>query len=222
MRWNSSPCFTSASTTAGARCWPRGVTGRRSSTPASFRTFPEATPAGCDAKWRVGEIPPDLQDRRVEITGPTNAKMVINALNSGAKVFMADFEDATAPAWDELLQGQVNLRARWQGTLGFTDPASGKSYSIGDTPAVLMVRPRGWHLDERHLTVDGQPIAGGLFDFGLYFWHNARAAIAAGSGPYFYVPKLESRFEAELWGATSFPSRRPRSIFHVERSRPPF
>ena len=161
--------------------------------------FPEATPAGCDAKWRVGEIPPDLQDRRVEITGPTNAKMVINALNSGAKVFMADFEDATAPAWDELLQGQVNLRARWQGTLGFTDPASGKSYSIGDTPAVLMVRPRGWHLDERHLTVDGQPIAGGLFDFGLYFWHNARAAIAAGSGPYFYVPKLESRFEAELW-----------------------
>jgi malate synthase len=161
--------------------------------------FPEATRDIRDAEWRVGGIPADLQDRRVEITGPTNAKMVINALNSGAKVFMADFEDATAPTWDELLQGQLNLRARWQGTLGFTDPTSGKQYRLGDDPAVLIVRPRGWHLDERHLTIDGEPIAGGLFDFGLYFWHNAKAAIAAGSGPYFYLPKLESRFEAELW-----------------------
>jgi malate synthase len=161
--------------------------------------FPEATRDIRDAEWRVGEIPADLRDRRVEITGPTNAKMVINALNSGAKVFMADFEDATAPTWDELLQGQLNLRARWQGRLGFTDPASGKQYRIADNPAVLIVRPRGWHLDERHLTIDGEPIAGGLFDFGLYFWHNAKAAIAAGSGPYFYLPKLESRFEAELW-----------------------
>ncbi len=161
--------------------------------------FHEATRDIRDSEWRVGEIPPDLRDRRVEITGPTNAKMVINALNSGAKVFMADFEDATAPAWDELLQGQLNLRARWQGTLGFTDPGSGKQYRVGENPAVLIVRPRGWHLDERHLTIDGDPIAGGLFDFGLYFWHNAKAAIAAGSGPYFYLPKLESRFEAELW-----------------------
>jgi malate synthase len=152
-----------------------------------------------DSDWTVAAIPRDLQDRRVEITGPTNAKMIINALNSGAKVFMADFEDATAPAWGELLQGQANLRNRWRGQLDFTDPVSGKHYAIGDNPAVLMVRPRGWHLDERHLTMGGQPIAGGLFDFGLYFWHNARAALAAGSGPYFYLPKLESRHEAALW-----------------------
>jgi len=161
--------------------------------------FAEATADIRAGEWRVGEIPADLQDRRVEITGPTNAKMLINALNSGAKVFMADFEDATAPTWDELLQGQLNLRARWQGNLAFTDEGTGKQYRLGDQLAVLKVRPRGWHLDERHLTIDGQPISGGLFDFGLYFWHNARAALAAGSGPYFYLPKLESRFEAELW-----------------------
>ncbi|WP_240309426.1 MULTISPECIES: malate synthase A [Sphingomonas] len=161
--------------------------------------FPTATADTRRAEWRVGDIPADLQDRRVEITGPTNAKMVINALNSGAKVFMADFEDATAPTWDELLQGQLNLRARWQGNLAFTDAGTGKQYKLNDQIAVLKVRPRGWHLDERHLTVDGVPISGGLFDFGLYFFHNARAALAAGSGPYFYLPKLESRFEAELW-----------------------
>ena len=143
--------------------------------------------------------PADLQDRRVEITGPTNAKMVINALNSGAKVFMADFEDATSPMWDELVQGQINLRNRWLGNLGFTDPATGKHYALGATPAVLLVRPRGWHLPERHVTVDGQPIAGGLVDFGLYLFHNARPALDAGSGPYFYLPKLESRHEAALW-----------------------
>ena len=152
-----------------------------------------------DSEWTVLSIPRDLLDRRVEITGPTNAKMIINALNSGAKVFMADFEDATSPVWDELVQGQVNLRNRWLGRLDFTDPDSGKHYAIGDQPAVLMVRPRGWHLDERHTTVVGQPIAGALFDFGLYLWHNARPALAAGSGPYFYLPKLESRHEAELW-----------------------
>ena len=117
--------------------------------------FSEATADIRGGEWRVGEIPTDLLDRRVEITGPTNAKMVINALNSGARVFMADFEDATAPAWDELLQGQLNLRARWQGTLGFTDPGTGKEYRLSETPAVLKVRPRGWHLDERHLTIDG-------------------------------------------------------------------
>jgi malate synthase len=152
-----------------------------------------------EAEWTVGSIPADLQDRRVEITGPTNAKMVINALNSGAQAFMADFEDATSPAWDELLQGQVNLRNYWHGRLDFTDPASGKHYRVAANPAVLMVRPRGWHLDEDHVTADGQPIAGGLFDFGLYLWHNARAALSAGSGPYFYLPKLESMEEAALW-----------------------
>ena len=125
--------------------------------------------------------------------------MVINALNSGAKVFMADFEDATSPVWDELVQGQINLRNRWLGNLGFTDPATGKHYALGATPAVLLVRPRGWHLPERHVTVDGQPIAGSLVDFGLYLFHNARPALDAGSGPYFYLPKLESRHEAALW-----------------------
>jgi malate synthase len=161
--------------------------------------FPEETRAIRDAEWTVGAIPADLQDRRVEITGPTNAKMVINALNSGAKVFMADFEDATAPTWDELIQGQVNLRNRWRGRLDFTDPQTGKLYAIGQNPAVLMVRPRGLHLPERHLTISGEPIAGALFDFGLYLFHNARAALDAASGPYFYLPKFEGRHEAALW-----------------------
>ena len=152
-----------------------------------------------DGDWTVGPIPADLIDRRVEITGPTNAKMVINALNSGARVFMADFEDATAPLWDELVQGQVNLRRRWLGTLDFTDPVSGKDYRLGPDPAVLMVRPRGFHLPERHLDVDGETVAGAFADFGLYAWHNAQASIAAGSGPYFYLPKLESMEEAALW-----------------------
>ena len=161
--------------------------------------FPEETRAIREAEWTVGPIPADLLDRRVEITGPTNAKMVINALNSGAKVFMADFEDATAPVWDELVQGQINLRDRWQGKLSFTDPETGKHYVLGPDPAVLMVRPRGWHLDERHVTVRGEAVAGGLVDFGLYLFHNARAALDAGSGPYFYLPKLEGRHEAALW-----------------------
>jgi malate synthase len=161
--------------------------------------FPAKTAAIRETDWTVGPIPADLQDRRVEITGPTNAKMIINALNSGARVFMADFEDATSPVWDELIQGQINLRNRWLGRLSFTDPESGKQYAIGDNPAVLMVRPRGWHLVERHLAIDGVPIAGVLLDFGLYLFHNARAALDAGSGPYFYLPKLESRHEAALW-----------------------
>ncbi|MFL6750778.1 MAG: malate synthase A [Sphingomicrobium sp.] len=161
--------------------------------------FPEETRHIRESEWTVGPIPADLRDRRVEITGPTNAKMVINALNSGAKVFMADFEDATAPVWDELVQGQINLRNRWLGTLDFTDSETGKNYALSPSPAVLMVRPRGWHLPEKHVTVDGGPVAGALVDFGLYFWHCARPALDAGSGPYFYLPKLESRHEAALW-----------------------
>jgi malate synthase len=161
--------------------------------------FPEETRRIREADWTVAAIPADLTDRRVEITGPTNAKMIINALNSGAKVFMADFEDATSPVWDELVQGQINLRNRWLGSLDFTDAASGKHYSVGPNPAVLMVRPRGWHLDEKHATVDDRPVSGGLCDFALYLFHNARAALDAGSGPYFYLPKLESRHEAALW-----------------------
>jgi malate synthase len=152
-----------------------------------------------ESEWTVAPIPADLLDRRVEITGPTNAKMVINALNSGAKVFMADFEDATSPVWDELILGQINLRNRWLGKLDFTDPGSGKHYALGANPAVLLVRPRGWHLPERHVLVDGVAVAGALVDFGLYLFHNARAALDSGSGPYFYLPKLESRHEAALW-----------------------
>src|SRR6185503_13074295 len=125
--------------------------------------FPEDTRELRDAEWTVGSIPTDLQDRRVEITGPTNAKMLINALNSGAQAFMADFEDATSPVWDELVQGQVNLRDYWLGRLDFTDPDSGKRYQVGEHPAVLMVRPRGWHLPEDHVTVNGEVVAGGLF-----------------------------------------------------------
>ena len=149
--------------------------------------------------WTVAPAPADLQDRRVEITGPTNAKMVINALNSGARIFMADFEDATAPAFDILIDGQANLIDRWRGTLTFDDPATGKSYRLSRDPAVLIVRPRGLHLDEAHISIDGEPLSGALFDFGLYLFHNARAAIAGGSGPYFYLPKLEGWREAAWW-----------------------
>src|SRR3954447_3417110 len=161
--------------------------------------FREDTREIREADWTIGRIPADLLDRRVEITGPTNAKMLINALNSGAQAFMADFEDATSPTWEELVQGQVNLRNYWLGRLDYTDPDSGKHYAVGDSPAVLMVRPRGWHLPEAHVTVAGDPVAGALFDFALYFWHNARPALTKGSGPYFYLPKLESRHEAALW-----------------------
>ncbi|MGI8932079.1 MAG: malate synthase A, partial [Sphingomicrobium sp.] len=161
--------------------------------------FRADTAAIREGDWRILAIPADLLDRRVEITGPTNAKMVINALNSGAKVFMADFEDATAPRWDELVQGQLKLKDRWAGRLAFTDPASGKAYAIGLNPAVLIVRPRGLHLEERHVIVDGEPVAGAWFDAALYLVHNAKASLAAGSGPYFYLPKLESMEEAALW-----------------------
>ena len=152
-----------------------------------------------DRNWKIGEIPRDLRDRRVEITGPVDRKMIINALNSGAKVFMADFEDATAPTWSNLIEGQANLMDRWAGAIDFTDPTTGKAYAVRDDPAVLMVRPRGWHLPEAHVTVDGAPMSGSLFDFGLYLFHCAAPALAAGSGPYFYLPKLESAEEARLW-----------------------
>ncbi len=149
--------------------------------------------------WKVAPIPADLLDRRVEITGPVDRKMIINALNSGAKVFMADFEDASSPVWSNMLEGQVNLKDRWSGQIGFTDAGNGKTYALKDKVATLMVRPRGWHLPEAHALVDGEEMSGGLFDFGLYFFHNAKAQIAAGSGPYFYLPKMESHLEARLW-----------------------
>ena len=152
-----------------------------------------------DGDWRIAPMPADLQDRRVEITGPADRKMIVNALNSGAKVFMADFEDANSPTWSNMVEGQINLKDRWAGAIDFTDPASGKGYKLSATPAVLMVRPRGWHLPEDHLVVDGASMAGALFDFGLYFVLNAKATLAAGTGPYFYLPKMESHLEARLW-----------------------
>ena len=138
-----------------------------------------------EGDWTVAPIPADLQDRRVEITGPVDRKMIINALNSGAKVFMADFEDANAPTWANLVEGQVNLKDRWSGELTHVDPKSGKRYALGERPAVLKIRPRGWHLPERHMEVDGRTVGGALFDFGLYLFHNARATLERGSGPYF-------------------------------------
>ncbi len=152
-----------------------------------------------EGDWRIAPLPADLLDRRVEITGPVDRKMIINALNSGAKVFMADFEDATSPTWRNLIDGQINLKDRWAGALAFTDAASGKAYALSVAPAVLMVRPRGWHLVEKHLAVDGAPISGSLFDFGLYVFHNAQAQIAQATAPYFYLPKMESHLEARLW-----------------------
>src|ERR1700682_2838279 len=151
-----------------------------------------------DGDWVCAQIPQDLLDRRVEITGPTDRKMVINALNSGAKVFMADFEDANSPTRENMVDGQINLCDAIRRTISFTSP-EGKSYQLMDKVAVLMVRPRGWHLLEKHVLVDGQPISGGLFDFGLYFFHNAKELMARGSGPYFYLPKMESHLEARLW-----------------------
>ena len=152
-----------------------------------------------EGDWRVAPIPTDLTDRRVEITGPVDRKMVINALNSGANVFMADFEDANSPSWSNNIDGQINLMDRWDGALEFTDANSGKDYELGERPAVLIIRPRGWHLEEAHLTIDGEPISGALFDFGLYFFHNARKLMAQGTAPYFYLPKLETHQEARLW-----------------------
>jgi malate synthase len=160
--------------------------------------LPETAAIRQDPTWTVAPVPPDLQDRRVEITGPTDRKMVVNALNSGAKVYMSDFEDANTPTWENLIQGHINLRDAIRRTIDFVS-AEGKAYNLGETVATLLVRPRGWHLDEKHLLVDGQPVAGGLFDFGLYFFHNARALLERGSGPYFYLPKLESHLEARLW-----------------------
>ena len=160
--------------------------------------FLPETKAIRDGDWKVAPIPADLQDRRVEITGPVDRKMIINALNCGAKVFMADFEDASSPTWSNMMDGQLNLKDRWAGAIDFTDER-GKEYKLVDNPAVLLVRPRGWHLPEEHIEVDGEPMSGGLVDFGLYFFHNAKNQIAQGTGPYFYLPKMESHKEAALW-----------------------
>jgi len=150
-----------------------------------------------DSDWTIAPQPKDMLDRRVEITGPTDRKMVINALNSGAATFMADFEDANCPTWFNMIDGQINLRDAVRRTITFQQ--GGKSYSLNDRTAVLIPRPRGWHLDEKHVLVDGKPVSGGIFDFALYFFHNAKELLARGSGPYFYLPKMESHLEARLW-----------------------
>ena len=151
-----------------------------------------------EGSWKVAPAPADLLDRRTEITGPVDRKMVINALNSGAKVFMADFEDATSPTWENLLDGHVNLRDAVRRSISFTSP-EGKAYKLNEKTATLLVRPRGWHLPEKHVFLDGSPVSGSLFDFGLYFFHNAKELLSRGSGPYFYLPKMESHLEARLW-----------------------
>ncbi|MGK7875734.1 MAG: malate synthase A [Xenococcaceae cyanobacterium] len=161
--------------------------------------FPPETEAIRNSDWKIAPIPQDLQDRRVEITGPTERKMLINALNSGANAFMADLEDANSPTWDNMVSGQINLRDAVNRTIEFTSATTGKAYKLNENIAVLIVRPRGWHLLEEHVLVDGQPMSASLFDFGLYFFHNTRKLLENGSGPYFYLPKLENRHEAALW-----------------------
>ena len=160
--------------------------------------FLAETKATRDGNWQVAPIPADLQDRRTEITGPVDRKMVINALNSGAKVFMADFEDANSPTWENCIEGQVNLKDAILREIDFTAP-NGKHYALKEEVATIVVRPRGWHLTEKHVEVDGEPLSASLFDFGLYFFHNAHSLIEKGSGPYYYLPKLESHLEARLW-----------------------
>src|SRR5207248_6788430 len=160
--------------------------------------FPAATRHVREREWRIAEVPADLQDRRVEITGPTDRKMVINALNSGARGFMADFEDANSPTWHNMVQGQLNLTDAIDRTIGFTSE-DGKTYELSDETATLLVRPRGWHLPERHLEIGGRAVAGALFDFGVYFFRNAKRLLERDAGPYFYLPKMESHLEARLW-----------------------
>lgn len=149
--------------------------------------------------WTVASVPQDLQDRRVEITGPVDRKMIINALNSPVKVFMADFEDSNSPSWDNSIQGQINLRDAVDGTISFVHPTNKNVYSLNEETATLMVRPRGWHLPDKHIHVDGKHVSGSLLDFGLFFFHNAKKLLQNGTGPYFYLPKLENHLEARLW-----------------------
>jgi malate synthase len=151
-----------------------------------------------NSEWKCQPVPKDLEDRRVEITGPVERKMIINALNSGAKVFMADFEDSNSPGWDNTIQGQINIRDAIKGTISYTNE-NGKEYTLNQTVATLMIRPRGWHMTEKHILFNGEPVSASLLDFGLYLFHNAKQLIANGSGPYFYLPKIENSQEAKLW-----------------------
>ncbi len=183
--------------------------------------FLESTREVRASAWTVPDLPKDLLDRRVEITGPTDRKMVINALNSGARVFMADFEDANAPTWANMVEGHANLIDAIEGTIAFTAP-DGRAYRLAEDPATLMVRPRGWHLEERHLTVDGAPCSGSLFDFGLHLFHNGHRLLERGSGPYFYLAKLEGHLEARLWNdvfdVRAGPARHPSRLDQGDRA----
>ncbi|MBL7471177.1 malate synthase A [Robertkochia sediminum] len=161
--------------------------------------FPEETAGVRQGDWKAAPIPPDLQDRRVEITGPVDRKMMINALNSGANCFMADLEDSTSPTWSNIMEGQINLCDAVRKTIAFVHPVSGKAYRLNDEVATLIVRPRGWHLIEKNLLIDGETVSASLFDFGVFFFHNALELTRQGSGPYFYLPKLEHYLEARLW-----------------------
>jgi malate synthase len=174
--------------------------------------FLPETKAIRDAAWTVADQPSDILDRRVEITGPTDRKMVINALNSGASTFMADFEDANCPTWENMIDGQANLMDAVRRTI--TLEQGGKKYSLNEKTAVIFPRPRGWHLDEKHITLDGKPVCAGILDFALYFFHNARELLARGSGPYFYLPKLESHLEARLWNDVFTVAQRELGIPH--------
>jgi malate synthase len=159
--------------------------------------LPETKHIRDDPSWKVAPAPADLQDRRAEITGPVDRKMIINALNSGAKVFMSDFEDSNTPTWSNTIDGQINLRDAVDGSISFS--SNGKEYALGENLATLLVRPRGWHLREKHVLVDGEQVSAGIFDFALFMFHNAKNLLAKGSGPYFYLPKMESHLEARLW-----------------------
>lgn len=161
--------------------------------------FVSNSPAARDPTWKCAPIPSDIQDRRVEITGPVDRKMVINGLNSGAQVYMADFEDSTSPTWTNVIEGQLNIRDAVRGTISYTNPGNGKVYALKPKTSTLFVRPRGWHLDEAHITVNGKVASGSIFDFAMYLFHNVQALKAKGSAPYYYLPKLESHLEARLW-----------------------
>jgi malate synthase len=163
-----------------------------------FPDFLTETESIRQSEWKIAPVPDDLRDRRVEITGPVDRKMIINALNCGARTFMADFEDSHSPTWSNTIQGQINLCDAVNRTITYTAP-EGKKYELNDNIATLIVRPRGWHLVEKHVTVDGDPISAGIFDFGLYFYHNVRNLLSRGTGPYFYLPKMEKYLEARLW-----------------------
>ena len=175
--------------------------------------FLPETAAIRNGAWTIGAVPRDLEDRRVEITGPTDRKMVISALNSGANVFMADFEDSNAPTWANMIEGQTNLRDAVRRNISFISP-QGKCYKLNDKTATLLMRPRGWHLEERHVEVDGAPVSASIFDFAVYFFHNAKALLAAGSGPYFYLAKIESHLEARLWNDVFVAAQRALGIAH--------